>query len=263
MLVPTSPDLTFVPERSYKMGIANIDFLPRSQDSDAISTETGFLQFSVNTVRAMPRYRRPRTHATSMIPSNTERTRRAAEFARNNPDLMAYCERYKNDFTVNCLRVLNRDGEMTGPQIAAIRRSLERYAAQDGQRAERVTTAAPAGAGLDLSHVPGGRYAVPNGDTRLKVLFQKPEPPSKWAGWVFVSDAAEYGQRRKYGRQPPGKTYSGMIQDELRIIAADPRAAAVAYGRLTGVCRLCGRKLENEASVAAGIGPICAEKQGW
>ena len=43
-------------------------------------------------------------------------------------------------------------------------------------------------------------------------------------------------------------------------IAEDPREAAIAYGRRTGVCACCGRTLSNKQSIELGIGPICAEK---
>ncbi len=35
---------------------------------------------------------------------------------------------------------------------------------------------------------------------------------------------------------------------------------AKAYGRKTGRCMVCGRKLTHPASIAAGIGPVCAGK---
>jgi hypothetical protein len=115
---------------------------------------------------------------------------------------------------------------------------------------------------LDLSSVPAGRYAVPGGDTRLKVEIDRPDQ-GKWAGWIFVRDAAEYGSQQKYGSQRPGQKYTGKIVAELRAIMADPREASAAYGRLTGTCGCCGRTLEDEVSVANGIGPICARKRGW
>lgn len=37
-------------------------------------------------------------------------------------------------------------------------------------------------------------------------------------------------------------------------------AAAKEYGKLYGMCCICGRTLTNEESIAQGIGPICAEK---
>lgn len=126
---------------------------------------------------------------------------------------------------------------------------------------EHTVKAVPAPTGLDLSSVPSGRYAVPGGDTRLKVQIQGVSG-GKWDGWVFVKDAAEYGQQTRYGSQRPGETYRGKIEDALRAIAADPKAAAAAYGHLVGRCCICNRKLEDEGSVEAGIGPICLAKFG-
>jgi len=122
--------------------------------------------------------------------------------------------------------------------------------------------ATQADAGLDLSGLPSGRYAVPGGDTRLKLEIDNVER-GNWAGWVFVKDAAEYGSGERYGKQAPGRTYAGRLVEQLTAILADPRAAAERYGQLTGTCGLCSRPLEDEASVARGIGPVCAKKHGW
>lgn len=112
---------------------------------------------------------------------------------------------------------------------------------------------------LDLSDLPSGMYAVPNGDTRLKVKIDV-ITKGKWNGWVFVHDGAEYGTRRKYGNQRPGGTYRGDIEPQLRAILDDPVAAMSEYGRLTGTCGRCGRALEDEESVARGLGSVCYSK---
>jgi hypothetical protein len=85
------------------------------------------------------------------------------------------------------------------------------------------------------------------------------------AGAIYVVDAE-------------GDTYLGKIaggrfmrvrecsdEQEARIVAAaaDPHAAAIAYGRRTGQCCICGRELTNHASIDLGIGPICAGRMGW
>jgi len=31
----------------------------------------------------------------------------------------------------------------------------------------------------------------------------------------------------------------------------------------SGTCRICGRELSNPASIAAGIGPVCAARYRW
>jgi hypothetical protein len=112
---------------------------------------------------------------------------------------------------------------------------------------------------LDLRSLPSGRYAVPGGDTRLKVQIDV-VTSGKWEGWVFVKDAAVYGSGERYGSQRPGEQYRGKITDALRSILEDPFAAMVAYGHLTSSCGLCGLPLENADSVARGIGPVCATK---
>lgn len=59
-----------------------------------------------------------------------------------------------------------------------------------------------------------------------------------------------------------GTQYTGKPAPGLEEIAADPKAAAIRYGQRTGRCSCCGRLLTAEASIDAGIGPICAEKWG-
>lgn len=46
----------------------------------------------------------------------------------------------------------------------------------------------------------------------------------------------------------------------LATIALDPKAAMIRYGHALGECGRCGRVLTDEASRAAGIGPICQSR---
>jgi hypothetical protein len=49
----------------------------------------------------------------------------------------------------------------------------------------------------------------------------------------------------------------------LKFITVEHRMTldeAKAYGKVTGTCCVCGRKLTNEASIADGIGPVCSGK---
>lgn len=141
----------------------------------------------------------------------------------------------------------------TVPNFLACKGALMSLRTEAGKAARAATV------GLDLSGMVPGMYAVPGGDTRLKVKIDV-VTSGKWAGWVFVKDGAAYGQGKRYGSQKPGSTYSGAIAAELAIIAADPRAASAAYGHLTSTCGVCGAPLEQADSVARGIGPVCAAK---
>jgi hypothetical protein len=155
------------------------------------------------------------------------------------------------------------EGPLTTGQVVGVRKILAEDAARAAERMTAIVRAEPNGNDIDLSSVPEGFYAVPDGETRLKVKIERPTPPSKWSGFIFVSDGAEYGQQKKYGRQAPGKLYTGDIKDALRAIIADPRAASVAYGKLVGRCGVCNRRLEDAESIERGIGPICAGKLEW
>lgn len=121
--------------------------------------------------------------------------------------------------------------------------------------------------GLDLSPLAAFtsrgliRFGVPGSDTRLKVQVKFVDR-GRWAGFVFVSDGAEYGASKRYGRQAPGKAYDGEIVAELTAILADPQAAVTRYAELTSRCGVCNAPLEDEASVARGMGPVCAAKFG-
>jgi hypothetical protein len=154
-----------------------------------------------------------------------------------------------NEFAGDLLAKGQRWGTLTDGQLNAVIKNID-----DGKATE------DAGSELDLSDLVKGYYAVPDGDTRLKVAIRRPGKNSRWYGWTFVDDGAAYGSRKTYGKQAPDGTYAGSIQDQLRAIIENPLEAMVAYGKLTGTCGKCGRILEDEESVAAGIGPICATK---
>lgn len=155
-----------------------------------------------------------------------------------------------NEFAGSLMAAGIRYGSLTDSQLRAVQTNMDQVVV-DGKESE-----------LDLSDLVKGFYAVPDGDTRLKIAIRRPGKNSRWMGWTFVDDGAEYGNRRTYGKQSPDGMYAGAIQDELRAVLADPMAAMIAYGKLTGTCGKCGRILEDEQSVAAGIGPICAAKMG-
>lgn len=110
-------------------------------------------------------------------------------------------------------------------------------------------------AGLDLTGLTTGHYAV--GDVLLKV--DAPEA-GKWAGWVFVKNGSEYHEEEKFGSQRPGGTYYGRHADLLVAVLDSPTAAAQHYGQITGRCAVCNRTLEDEVSVARGIGPVCWDR---
>jgi hypothetical protein len=97
--------------------------------------------------------------------------------------------------------------------------------------------------------VAAGRYAVADDDGALKFYVVDCPTEGRWAGYTFVKVQASddlYPVRNDLQR--------------ARIIAAiaiDPQAAGRLYGQHIGKCCRCGRTLTDEASRAAGIGPVC------
>lgn len=91
---------------------------------------------------------------------------------------------------------------------------------------------------------------------------------AKVPGSINVAEAKPFGQAQWFGRvtqagefQPSHKA-PPAIADALRTFAADPCAAAAAYGRLTGHCCFCSKTLTDPVSVDLGYGPVCAKKWG-
>jgi hypothetical protein len=98
------------------------------------------------------------------------------------------------------------------------------------------------------AEVADGRYAVVE-DGTLKFFRVK---NGNRAGFVFLDIQAsdEWHAVRNVTR----------IREVVALIAQDPQAAMIRYGHELGECGRCGRTLTDEASRAAGIGPVCASK---
>lgn len=110
-----------------------------------------------------------------------------------------------------------------------------------------------------VDHVPGGYYAVD--DKRYHVSTPS---KGKWKGWTFLATGSDYHSRKTIAMVRPNGTFTARTSDHgkavYNVIAKDPREAMAAYGKITGTCGKCGRKLEDEESRARGIGPVCAGK---
>lgn len=94
-----------------------------------------------------------------------------------------------------------------------------------------------------------------------------PEGMHKFGGVIFKVQVAVHGSGRKYAKalQEDGnggwafEFVSGAINNlsQETLLSLEE---AKEFGALYGTCCVCGRTLTNEESIAAGIGPICAEK---
>lgn len=100
--------------------------------------------------------------------------------------------------------------------------------------------------------VAAGRYAIELDGTLHFFKIDRPAE-GRWAGRTFVTEQAGSDSYPVRG--------SRMVA-VIEAVAADAHAAMLRYGQQIGSCGVCGRPLTDEASRAAGIGPICAERMG-
>lgn len=77
----------------------------------------------------------------------------------------------------------------------------------------------------------------------------------KWKGYTFV--------RVQAGDETFPIRNLAEVASVLEAIALDPKQAALNYGLQLRHCSNCGKRLTNPESIAAGIGPICANKLNW
>lgn len=74
-----------------------------------------------------------------------------------------------------------------------------------------------------------------------------------------------YGKSLNDGRFEYDTSAARTVQTGLGTGAIVPltKERASAFGHLYGRCMVCSRKLTDEESIEAGIGPVCASRQGW
>lgn len=82
---------------------------------------------------------------------------------------------------------------------------------------------------------------------------------------VYKVQVAVHGSGHLYAKRLEGGRFEyapGMMK-RLRPEDKMTLEEAKAWGVLYGTCCVCGRTLTDEDSIAAGIGPVCAGKEGW
>ena len=174
----------------------------------------------------------------------------------------------RSEFAGSLHQALIKYGSLTEKQLAAVLKC----AAADIDRkiaAEQRIASAPT---LDIGRIEvafntAKEKGIKRPKLRLDTFVFSPAPDSgKNAGAVYVKAKDEEGTY--LGKIMAGKFLRSREcgQDQEKAVleaAADPAAAAVAYGRRFGACSLCGRTLTVGESIDRGIGPICAETFGF
>lgn len=119
---------------------------------------------------------------------------------------------------------------------------------------EETPTALWVSAQYRVNSIPEGRYAFHG----RRYFVARPKS-AKWKGWTFLKTGSVYHDPKTLAMADP----SGRIvkfHPALIAISEEPKKRASEYGRITGLCCICGRPLENPESRKLGIGPVCATK---
>lgn len=168
-----------------------------------------------------------------------------------------------NEFIYSLASQLFRKGFLSDRQVAAWHRGKARL---EEIRAQRAAEAEKSKVAVDLAAIRGifdnaKASGLKKTAYRAEGLVIKAAPDHGVnAGALYVTMDDEYMGKVVGAVFHPVRSAPATVGEALQVIAADPKEAAIRWGRKTGRCSCCGRELSDPASVALGIGPICADK---
>lgn len=188
-----------------------------------------------------------------------------ADFKAEHPDVFAWMDGSTFPFAISLLEGVRKYGALTENQMAAAHRCIEKLAAARAARIDRQENAPTVNADRLAEAF---RHAAASGLRYPKLYiaeftFAPAGAHSRNPGSIYVTQDKVYLGRVTEGRFFSSSACNDAQRARVVEVAADPHAAAVAHGLLTGNCACCGRLLTNPESVARGIGPICAGRFGW
>lgn len=170
----------------------------------------------------------------------------------------AYAKAYEGDFAY-MVEMRDKVRRFAGLSDGQAKGVLNCMAAEG----KRTTKAARLTITVD-QEIPEGKYDVEtiDGTFRLKVRRY-----GHTTNVYIEDDRADYGWSRvasiRDGILTPGYAANDETNEAILCLASEhAQLFAVAYGKRTGRCGICGRELTDPASIAAGIGPICAQRFG-
>jgi len=168
------------------------------------------------------------------------------------------------EFAQSLAEAVAKYGDLTEGQLAAVERCIAKDAEREAQRASKAeqaptVDASKLHAAFDAAAAAGLKFPK----MRFEGFSISPAPAHGHnAGALYVKDGHDYLGKISSGRFFASRDCDAERAQSVADVVSDPTAAAVAFGKKTGSCCCCGRELTDPASVAAGIGPICAENWG-
>lgn len=202
-------------------------------------------------------------------------------YRATHPEVMAWIEakRMAFDFAASLYEAIRRYGDLTERQLAAAQRLALKDAEREVAREKTLETAPKVDMGPIVAAFATASKTLQRPRLRIGSYILSLAPANgKNAGAIYVKETTgsvpddydrgsfninEYRGKVADGRFVRSRETTDAQEAEIVRLLADPKGAAISYGRVTGNCACCGRQLIVKESIDLGIGPICAEKWGW
>ena len=220
-----------------------------------------------------------KTSAAARVKARVQRVEREAnkeegrwsEFASKHATLAAFLvdSASWSAFSGDLIRSVKKYGDLTERQFSSAYASEQKNAERQAQRQAQRAQDNSARATIDLTRITElFAGALANGLKKPilrsgKLAISIAPATGRNVGCLYVKDEGEYaGKITAEGRFFGLREARKEIEDELIVIAQDPKEAAIAHGRNTGKCSCCGKELTDPKSIELSIGPICLKKWG-
>jgi hypothetical protein len=171
------------------------------------------------------------------------------------------------DFAASLLSGLDKFGSLTDNQLRTVNSMMLKDAMRAAEGAKREVEAPAADVSkIEQAFEKARNRGVRVPKVRLGTFKFKPAPAAgnnPGAVYVTSTDEGAYLGKVLNGRFLKSRECDDATAADVIKAAADPLAAAIAYGKQFGECAICARELTDPVSIERGIGPICAGKFGW
>lgn len=221
----------------------------------------------------------PEARAKQAVAREKSRDQKYADFGVKYPEQFAWIEAKRGtlEFAGSMVAAIQQYGDLTEGQMAGVDSAItkgKQWAIEAAQRhtvaAQRVETAPV----ISIAKVKESLdRAFSRGLKKPKLLlgdfkFTRAPDLGKNPGAVYVTKpVSQSGREDTYlgkavtdGKFIASRDATAEQVAEILEVAADPEGSAAAFGRMTGNCACCGKKLTADESILRTIGPVCWKK---
>lgn len=166
------------------------------------------------------------------------------------------------DFAQSLLTSLRKWGGLTFGQLGAVQRCI----AKAKIRADKLANPTPVtSTAIEEAFAKAVQADIKRPKLRLgEFKFSLAPVTGKNPGAIYIKRHDD----TYLGKVMGGKLFTvalvdSVLEQEIASVVNDPASSAIAYGKRWGKCSVCNRDLTDEASIAKGIGPVCATRFGF